>query len=335
MNILKRVFVHNLTTKLMALLMAGALWTYAYFFSLQQSEYDVPLRINAPAGWAIIDQNPAKLRVRIEYPKYSAEEIRTAVDRNEIVAEYAVGAAPVNPMQPFADISIAHGNIRLPTGAGALVKAVDPDKISFTLAKEESRALPVKLQFSEPPAGYAFAKEPWYNPRTVLVRGPAEALSRADYVNTDEIKVDKPPAGVSEQSASTGIRPYVEVDMDGKRARFTIACSEQIKYILYLSEVSRVQKFDKVKILLVEPPGYPHQVKLKQTEMSVTVRGPKKEVDDLKPQDILLLVNVGELEPGPTPYPQPVTCEIQGVSNPSQLKVELDQQTVGVDVGPT
>ena len=335
MNVLKRIFVHNLTTKIMALFMAVALWTYAYFFSLQETDHDVPVVIRAPQGWSVLEQNPTRLRVRIEYPRHSSAEVKDALAANEIIAEYAVATAPANPIQPFAGVPITSSNFRLPSGAGARIASWNQEQVSFTLAKEETRSLPVKLQLAEPPPGYVMSDQPWYDPHTVQVTGPSEALRRADCVYTDEIRIVAPPRNAPLPEGVIDIRPYIEVNIDGKRAKFDIGCSEKIKFRLYLAEVSRERVFDKVRIMVVEPPGYAHQVKLKQTEMRVTVRGPEKEIEAIKPEDIQLLVNVSSLEPGPTPYPQPVTCEIRGVANPAQLKVELEQPTVGVDVGPT
>lgn len=335
MNVLKRIFTHNLTTKIMALFMAVALWTYAYFFSLQQEESSIPVVITAPQGWEVIHQNPRMVTVILEYPKYSTQEVRAQLAKSEIVAEYKVSSEPLSPIQPFADIPITRGSFHLPPGTGAVIRSWKQEKVSFTLAKQETRELPVKLDMSELPPGYALAEEPWYNPRTVPVRGPAEALAKAGAVYTDEIKVVPPPRNAPAPRAVIGIRPYVVVDRDGRNQQFDIVCNEKIEYIIYLTPVSRERVFDKVKIMIVEPPGYRHEVKLKQTEMRVTVRGPDKEVEALRPEDILLFVNVGNLEPGPTPYPQAVNYEIRGAANPFQLKVGLEQPTVGVDVQPS
>src|SRR4030042_621568 len=131
--------------------------------------------------------------MNMEIPKYSAQEVRDQLVKGEIVAEYRIDSAPTAPIQLFADIPVTRSNFHPPPGTGAAVGSWKQEKVSFTLARQETKELPVKLDMSDPPPGFALADDPWYNPRTVSVRGPAEALTKAGGVYTDLIKVVPPP----------------------------------------------------------------------------------------------------------------------------------------------
>jgi hypothetical protein len=328
MPLLKQIFASNFKTKVMALFMAVAVWTYAYFFSLQKEvDRDIPLLVRVPEGWSVIEQDPAAVTVTLAFPTHSAERIKDALTRRAVWAEVEADVETGSSTQRFAGVLLSEENFHLPAGTGARALSWQPRKVNFVVVQQKTRDLPVRLNLSDPPPGHKIL-DIWWMPRTVSVKGPAEALDRADFILTEKITIVPPPKYGEAPRSTIGVLQFIEAD--GKR--FDIVCKNRIEYVIFLSPKLDERVFEKVRIRALVPPGYPYAFKLKQEEMRVTIRGPEKELAALKPEDILLFVDIRDLTPQELPYSEPVRCIFASGTKSELFEVQFEQPNIGVDI---
>jgi len=331
MGPLRQLFTANLTTKVMALLMALALWGYAYFFSLRREEvHDIPLVVQPPEGWSVIEQRPLALKtVVLTYPTHAADRVKAALAEGTLRAVYRMEAEPPAALTPFANVHIESELFQVPPASGVRVVKWEPESFSFTLAKLKRSALKVELNLpAKPPKGYRMVGQPWWSPRTVMVTGPADVLDRAPVIRTQPIVLVPPPRGASPQRLSVGLQPFVE--MGGKR--YQVSCKDRVEYIVYL-EREHVEKRFKVRIKTMHllPDNRSEVKQIRPREVGVRVRGPEEALADFSEKNVIVWVDVDGLEPRATPHVVKVHWTVEA-PNPERFEVHLDETEVAVDI---
>lgn len=324
------LFTENLGTKAMAVFMACALWTYAYYFSLRnETAENVPIEIKVPAGWSVMDDHgPGTLvEVNITYPTHAVERVEDALARGEFRAVFEPEVGPNETLKSF-ESRVQADDFRIPPGTDIRVDDWTPKVVSFRIAKRATQRLPVKLDIGEPPPGYRMQGEPWFSPREVEVKGPVGALSEAKYIETERITLSPPPLGQPRQ-LSIGLKQYVTSE-DGRQ--YSVSTTDRIEYIVYLAQERKERTFEKVPVFVAHRPDYPHTVKLKTRGVDVIVRGPEGPLAELAPGNIQLSVNVNDLSPQSMPHLVDIHAQFVGVGDPTQFEIELELSQVGVDV---
>lgn len=328
---LKQIFTSNISTKLMALFMACALWTYAYFFSLRTEEgKEIPFEISAPEGWSVLEQSAQHLTVTLQFPKHAETKIRETLERGEFRAVYVVEEEPDEPVRTYTNIRLNDENFRFPLEADATVRSYEPASLDFTLAKISSKRVPVELRLSGPPPGFSI-RGWWWNPRSVTISGPENVIREVGSVRTEEIQIVAPPVD-SERLPAGRISVDTRVDVAG--ITHEISCNETIEYIIYLSPRTGERTIDdniKIRVLQNIPTGYNVELPRMQ-EMRVKVRGPEELIQGVQPADIVLYVDVEGLEPADTPYMQPVIAFVAGIPNAEQIEVIPEETRVPVAI---
>ena len=332
MRRIRQLFTENVPTKIMAIFFAGALWSYAYYFSLQsETAENVPLEIRVPDGWAVIERDPPALAsVTFTYPTHAADRVKDALIRGEIRAVYVAEPGPDEALKSFEGVRLQPGDFHVPSGTDLRVDEWSPKIVNFKIAKKATRRLKVELDLSDPPAGYRMQGKPWWSPRTIEVQGPVEVLDKAKCIRTKPITISPPPQLGPPRQLSIPILPVVEVE--GKA--YSVTCSERIDYIIYLTPELTARVFEKVPLLVARPQDFPHVVKLKERQIDVTVRGGAAAVADLQRRNVRLFVDVSDLRPQATQQLTDVHAMIVGVANPDDFEIELKNSKVGVDVQP-
>ncbi|MCC7212160.1 MAG: hypothetical protein E3K40_01050 [Candidatus Brocadia sp.] len=302
---MKKLFTGNIPTKLMALVMAVALWFYAINRHTGDLTATVSLTVTVPEGITIVEQSTGEITIHLQGPQNVIDTIDGMIKDRKISARYALKESPdVIEDQLKQSIFIRREHLDLPPSVKLL--SVYPDKIDVVLGKLQRKKLKVVLQKKgEPAIGYSVANE-FIFPGEVEVTGPLNALKEASSINTVPIDI----GGISGEQNRTfpwriGIDQKVTVKRGDKTISVPVVCDEDVRIWLQIMEQQDTRVFGKIKIKIIGPPAYPYLIKLQDEFADVKVKGPKLLLDKLNTDDIILYIDVTSLKP-PGPYKQPV-----------------------------
>lgn len=302
---MKKLFTGNIPTKLMALVMAVALWFYAINRHTGDLTATVSLTVTVPEGITIVEQSTGEITIHLQGPQNVIDTIDGMIKDRKISARYALKESPdVIEDQLKQSIFIRREHLDLPPSVKLL--SVYPDKIDVVLGKLQRKKLKVVLQKKgEPAIGYSVANE-FIFPGEVEVTGPLNALKEASSINTVPIDI----GGISGDQNRTfpwriGIDQKVTVKRGDKTISVPVVCDEDVRIWLQIMEQQDTRVFGKIKIKIIGPPAYPYLIKLQDEFADVKVKGPKLLLDKLNTDDIILYIDVTSLKP-PGPYKQPV-----------------------------
>jgi len=309
----KNFFFGNLTAKAMALIMALALWSYAYRESRQEEKWAVPVEIRMSEGWAL-SGDERQVTMTLTYPKALREEFKEARARGRIRMATTVTPEEEGPDEQTLEIELGQANLIAPAGLKVAVRHLSPTPFPVRVVREETRMLPVEVLVSDPPSGFELvSKRP--SPDKVAVRGPRDVLSRATAIQTEIVDIGNltPLRGLTAgQNLQARIAQYVIIDGE----RHNVVCDKEIEVQIALAAVPRRKTFTGIPIQLLATPRYPYVVEIREGERAtdVDVSGPDEVVDKLEPANIVLYVDVRDLKPNADtalPYTQPILTVVE------------------------
>jgi hypothetical protein len=178
----RRFILQDLGTKVLALILALAV--YVHVFSGQEREmvYRVPLQLSPPpAGLSFTGDIPREIKIRIHAPGKELLRLRT----RRFHAEIKLDAAHVGTLQR----PILGSDVKLPWAIrGATVEVIEPQSLELTIERTATAKLPVAVRMSgELPTDRALASMPRPEPATVRVSGPSSLLAVAESVLTEAV----------------------------------------------------------------------------------------------------------------------------------------------------
>lgn len=326
------VLTSNMVAKLMALAMAAALWLYAFSFSyVPSTTVPIALQVTVPEGWSI-DNPPFVTEVEVNYPRRFSPQVEQAILTGAIHVA-CVAPPPEDADEPVV-IELRDSNLVAPRSLGIRVVRFVPDnRLSLRLIREITRNLPVIPRVSEPPPGYTISyKGPI--PATVPVRGRKDIVSRARGIATIEIDISAPPPVTAvEWSIQPTVGLISNVEVDGVQYAVEVEQAE-VQCLIILNQVQSEKLFENIPIQLMAPPDYPYQATLREGESAanVTVRGPVSVVDAVRPENIVLYVDVRDLKPRELPDIQRVEAQILRTPRASELFVTPSIMDVRVKI---
>ena len=331
----KDLFFGNLTAKGMALIMALALWFYAYRASRYEADWSQPVEINASEGWSLMGEPPT-VRLTVSYLRGLKEEFKAAragKNRIRVVATVAPDAAGADEQTLTVDLD--EGNFKAPAGLSLAIRSISPARIDVTMVREDSRPLPVELKLSAPPAGFKMETS-WASPGKINVRGPKEILANAVAIETEEIDLGSltPMHGVAmDYKLPARIVQYVRIGEE----KHAVRCEGEVTAYVQLAPIPKEKTFSSIPIRLLIPHDYPYVAEAQEGERStnVVVRGPGEIVDKLKPESIILYVDVSDvatLVPKDLRYTQAVHVSIIDTPRSNELTVKPAIASCGVKI---
>ncbi len=304
---IKKIIVGNGLTKLMALVMAVALWLYAINRHTRDLTEVVKLIISAPEGISILEQSVEEITVHLRGPQNIIDDVEAMIKDGKIQARYDLQESPTGiEDQMKQTIPITIEQLNLP-GAVKLV-SVRPDKVDVFLGKLQQKRLKINLQKKgEPAIGYAIANE-FVFPSEVEVKGPLNTLKEISFINTVPVDI----SGITTEQNRTfpwriAINQKVTVKRGDKNISVPVVCKEDVRVWLQIVEQQDTKYFEKIKIKVMRPAEYPYGIKLQDEYANVRVKGPKPLLDKLDAENIVLYIDVTSLQP-PGPYKQPIGC---------------------------
>lgn len=302
---IKKIVTGNILTKLMALVMAVALWLYAINRHTGDLTETVELNVLAPDGVAIVEQGAEEITIHLRGPQNIIDDLANMIKEQKIQATYVIRESRTKiEDQEKRTILISREHLNIPNDVKLM--GLYPDKVDILLSRLQQKRLKVNVQKKGGPAiGYSIANE-FVFPSEIEVTGPLNTLKEVSSVNTVPIDVD----GITiEQNRTFPWR--VEIDkkiviMRGdKSISVPVECKEDVRVWLQIVEQQDMKFFEKIKIKVMRPADYPYEIKLQDEFTSIKVKGPKLLLDKLNNEDVLLYIDVTSLKP-PGPYKQPI-----------------------------
>jgi YbbR domain-containing protein len=210
---MKQLFTHHLGWKLLALLMAIALWIAVAREPELATSLSVPIEFkNPPDDLAIGGAQPDRVRLEIRGPS-------GRLSRDNL-ANVAVILDLSDASEGERTYTIRAPNAGLPSGV-AFYRAV-PSQITLRFDRLLTREVPVQPVFAGTPEGYR-VREETIDPLTVAVRGPVERVRNLSRVMTDPVDLT---GVVSEKEFHT------QINLGDPQVRLEAPVAVRLKVIL-------------------------------------------------------------------------------------------------------
>ena len=332
---IREIFTGNVLTKLMAFVMAVALWLYAINRHTGDVRETVSLSISVPEGITIQEQSAKEVALHLRGPQHIIDNLSAMIKANKILAKYTIPESP----QGIEDrekqtIPITRQLLNLPKDIKLI--SIYPDKVDILLSKLQKKRLMVTIQKKgEPSTGYTIANE-FVFPKEVEVTGPLNALKEVVSINTTPIDV----SGVTTEQNRTfpwkiGIDQKVIVKRGDKNVSIPVDCAEEVRIWLQIAEQPDTRQFEKVKIKIMRPADYPYEAKLQDEFATIKVKGAKPLLDKLTAEDVVLYVDVTLLKP-PGPYKQAIKSvfpkNVELADKLGEAHVDIKEKTRSMEV---
>lgn len=259
----------NFGYKMLALAIAIVIWTYANEGQNPRvtKELKLPLDIRKIEPGLVVASAPKTVKITIE-------GARNYVDG--VVAEPDTMNAYVSVRGKPAGRHVLPVKVEVPEGLKFLLTAIPaPPEAAVTLDERSQRALPIDVQFTNPPpVGYRFGS-PQLSPNRAAVIGTKEQL---DAVSQLVAAVD------TRRSAAGGINsdfPIIALDKDGKPVAGVEISPRKVHLRLELLEAAAS------RIVFVSPdvtgqPPFPYKVtKIEVMPQTVSVSGRPEQLADV------------------------------------------------------
>lgn len=328
---LREILSGKLTAKAMALVMAVALWLYAWNRQTERVWLSARLHIEKPADVTLLkaEEVPREVKLHFKGPKQSLERLRYR--RLEVRHELEKISGPIEG-ELRQSLLLTGEDIRVDgakMSGDVSVLEIAPDKVEIVLATLQESRLRVAIKLvGEPATGHEIISK-FVDPEYVTVVGPKVALQSVKDVETMPFDV----TGLTEEKNVTfprvvPLRQEIRQQKGGKMVSIPVECQEKsIKLYLTLALKREHKTFEKVKVQLLTPAGAAQAVKpLKEDTVSVRVRGPKHVLDRMDAASLVAYVEVGTLKP-PGPYSEPVRFVL-----PPGVELDQDPPRVEVDL---
>lgn len=319
-------FKGNLSAKLMALLMAIALWFYAFDFSqvvlTSSNPMRVPVKIVRP-GWSV-DQKTDRVNVTASFPRKNEEQIKQLLRDGQIMIEVSAEPENTGPDEQEKTVVLNETNLRAPKDLEIRPLAFDPPELTFRFIRETTVNVRVIPVITEPPPGYDANVFSFVS--SVRVRGRKDIVTELQQrgLRTEPIDISSPPpenAPVWNPSA-IALLPS-EVEVAGEKHR--IWTDESIPVRIDLTRKSTSRKIAGIPIQLLIPPAFPYIASLHGEQfVDVTVQGPPELVDILTPENITVYMEVAGLTVSELPQHQEFVAHVKGIQRADQISVRTD-----------
>jgi YbbR domain-containing protein len=259
--------------KLLALLLAVALWFAVGGEERTETTISIPLELaNLPLRTMVTSEMPPSLQVRIVGP---GSLVRKLTQTRPAYTLDLSGFKPGRFVFPLGPKSF-----NLPRGV--VVTRVTPNPLTLTLASTATRTLPIQpVLEGKPPEGFAVLAVKT-RPAQVQVEGPYNEISNLKFLPTL-------PIDVSQVTRST----TVTTDLDLKNLHLTIKEQGPILADLTIESKQVTRTISGVPVKAV-----PRAARLKPSQVTVTLQGPAPAVKNLKPGEVMAVVETRNLPPG-------------------------------------
>lgn len=315
-SFIRGLFLNNVGTKIMALILAVITWIYIYQAHIEKAPtpIKVPVIIETPpqviSRIENMDSETIKeIEVEIEYSRRASPDIANLICKRQV-------KPASEQLQPIiVELTPSDFNLK----PGVTIKKIIPDKIRVILMAEASKFMRIKTENviqGAPLKGYRITSVKAI-PSEILVRGPKNILDKYSEIPIVKIDVGNRNSFFSQVGR---VEPMENAKITTEDAFIVeVRIDEETTEVVY-----------SVKINLLIPPDFPrYPIQIKPQEKALKFKGPASSIKELKPRHINLFVNLGSLYTNPSDLKPPQSfapqLELRFTSD-APREIELTEQ---------
>lgn len=272
----------NSGLKLISLALAIGLWYYAVGEEGIEVTRSIPLEIKVKnPHMSIFQTSTRNVQVTFRAPRSLLSSLAT----QEMKAFHEIGSEA----EKAGDYSFRLEAREIePRTLQTRVIKIEPEVIQVSLDELIVQKLAVKPEFTGDPAfGYKInPEEIQLNPNAVLVEGPKAQLEKLDSIKTEKVDL---------VGRIRAFRRTVQVQLP---QNLKLLSEPLIEVYVPIHEEYAEKNFEKMPVKVMEGPGQNRKVEISPAEISFTVKGSKKQVEELVAQKILLYADLAGLDNG-------------------------------------
>ena len=263
----------NRLLKLLSILLAIALWFAVSGEERTETTLNMALEmINLQPNLMVTSEVPPAIQVRVVGPRSIVNSLsQTRLSETLDLAHYKGGRhtsyiGPNSLAQP----------------RGVQVIRIQPTPINMTLANTMTQTLPVKaILENNPPEGYEVLSAKT-KPLQVTVKGPYPELAELNFLPTV-------PIDLSHLKEHT----IIATDLDFKNLHLSLKERVPILADIQIGPKTLTRTFSGVPVLTESS-----STRISPPQVTLTIRGPWPQVQNLKPEDLKARVDTQNLSPG-------------------------------------
>ncbi len=313
-------------TKLLALVIALAIWFYAKGQVTRELPLEMALKVVPPPGYALVYQSRETARARLEGPEFLISRLRSETVASppgltKRLAEDEVEGG-------WATLSVTPEWLQLPLPQRDLVQlkftSIQPENVQVFVSPAQQKVLPVEPDIrGTPPPGLRLEEPVTAVPPQIEVSGPAAAVNRLESIATEPIPVWNVQAGLVSKPYDLISETEVELP-NGQRVTVSLRLEQtNVTIRLNVTRESRQEKtLEGVRLAPLTRFKFPYEVMLEEPVQNivVTVAGPGEKVGKLSPADVLAYVDLRKLPDEPIqPGAEGRYQELVRISRPPEL----------------
>lgn len=238
---------------------------------------DIPLAIQAPPGWSVVDSSAktvdvAFLGTREDLRYLNRELVKATVDARAHAdnGAFSIELGPANVNAP--------GNAR--------IDFIRPANVSLQLDHEITKQVPVKVETQNLlPDGYEIERLV-VTPATVELSGPAQLINDIESIGTEPVDLDGRIRSINKRRLALVPRESLtDVVLDPSAVTLDLTISER----------STSSLFPDMAIRPMLPPGRAVRVDLDPDFATLTVKGRPELMKNIAAEDLRLFVDITDL----------------------------------------
>lgn len=303
-------FTKNWSLKLISFVLAVGLWYYAVGEEGIQVTRVVPLQLEVKnPQMSILKTSARNVQVTFMAPRALVSEITS----EDIQAVHVI-SGDINKAGDYSfrlegsEIKVNNPQIR--------IIRIEPETLQVTLDELIVKKMEIKPAFIGDPAfGYKLkTEEIQLNPNAVLVEGPKGKLEQLDGIKSEKINLVGRTRSFR-QTISLQLPPNVKLS----------GGETLVDLYVPIIEESDEKRMDDIPVKVVKNSGENQKIDVVPPKISFSVRGSKKQLEKISPENIFAYVDVSHFSQGsndaPVEFFLPDSVAIKG--DPIKVKVNI------------
>lgn len=308
MATLRRILLQDFGTKVLALILAFAVYVHVYSGQERDMAYRVPLRLSPlPAGLSYTGEVPPEVKIRVHAEGRDLLKLRA----RRFYAEIKLDAPHAGTLQrPILGTDVKLPRLNRP----ATVEILEPRMVELTIERTVTASRPIAVRTNRKlPTDRTLGRSPRTDPATVRVTGPSSIVAAADSVPTTPINLED-------------VRDPIEVDARLVPPEGLTVDVEQVHVSLDIIE-KRMRSTGPIKIELLRAQGVMDATSIPEFA-AVLLSGPVAALDGIDLRAVRVLADAHRVNP--RTHRVRLTAVVPGLQPHSNVGVQCDPESVTV-----
>jgi YbbR domain-containing protein len=300
---LDRVLV-NWPLKVLAIALAFAIWVFVSGEARIVQDFEAPLDVQVPDHLALLESPRTSVSVRLRGPEGLIRRIQPG--------GMAVGVQLGDLQTGEQLVQLSNADLSgVPRGVE--VDFIEPNPVAVRLDNRDRKKFRLDVGFlGQPPEGYSFYGAQVI-PEELTLEGPRTLLAELDQLETNPVRLDQRIEPFTTTVRLTSGSPLLQVVESG---------SIEVRVVVDMAPVERT--FTGVPI---EAIGQIYETSVSPEQTAVTLSGPPALLENLRPGQLRLVVDIAGLTPFDQPRQIPVQLDLVDV--PVEEISRISMKTVG------